>query len=51
MANKEYSTVYQSKDFCNKASAYCLYCRLFRQMNIVTIVDTDCKVEYFHYST
>ena len=45
MANKEFSNVYQSIDFCNNIKTYCLYALFFRHLKIAVITDTDCSIK------
>ena len=45
MANKEFSNVYHTIDFCNNIRTYRLYALFFRQIKIVVITDTDCSTK------
>ena len=47
MANKEFSTVCQTIEFCNNIRKYWIYGLFFRQIKNVTISDTDCTYFLF----
>ena len=42
MVNKEFSTVYQTIDLCNNIRTYWIYGLFFRQIENVTISNTEC---------